>query len=129
MYLTTYRLVPLLLCLLVSTGVQSDTVMLVCQGKTYHSLEMNGRSTPSSIRDGELVFELQEDRLIRGEMSADCVKTEQEIRCSANTADYEHSSVLNRYSGHMVLHEKLHTSTMSSILTADVRCSRAQHKF
>lgn len=124
----TQMFAALVLCLIAPTSVHADSLVLVCTGKSYLSFERDGITSPPTESDAELVIELRGDQLIRGTKSAECVKTEREIRCSTSTPSYEHSSVFNRYSGRMVLREKLH-STTSAIFTANVRCSPAQPKF
>lgn len=123
------RLLAVFAFFLFALGVaRADTVTLLCIGKTAISFERDGRSGVTSESDAEIVIELRGDRLVRGEMSAICSKTEREIRCRADTPEYEHFSVFNRYSGNMVMLETLRATT-SAITRFRGTCSPAQPKF
>jgi len=123
------RLLAVFAFFLFAWGVaRADTVTLLCIGKTATSFDRDGRRGVTSESDAEMVIELRGDRLIRGEMSAHCSKTEREIRCRADTPEYEHFSVLNRYSGSMVMLETLRATT-SAITRFSATCFPAQPKF
>lgn len=117
------------LSLLAPVSALGDTIVLLCTGKSYLSFERDGIPGAPRESDVEMVIRIEGDRMVRGELSADCSKTEREIRCSASTPDLEHSSTLNRYTGRMTLVEKLRTSVVSSTFSVDAKCSPAAPKF
>lgn len=127
--MTVRMFVTFALLAFASGMVQAESVTLLCVGKTFLSFERDGRRGDSKESDSEFLVELRGDALIRGEKSARCSVTEREIRCSAKEPDYEHSSVLNRYTGRMTMLEKLPATTITAVLTADVICSPSQRKF
>lgn len=106
-----------------------DTIDLLCTGKSYLSFERDGIPSAPRESDVEMVIRIEGDRMVRGELSADCSKTEREIRCSASTPDLEHSSTLNRYTGRMTLVEKVRASALTNTFSVNAMCSLAAPKF